>query len=578
MIGAPETPDEGFDVQAFAALDGYCEALRAGHEPGKDDLIKTRPDLAGVLNCLQELNQFARSVGSSIDHAAETIAPDSLVESAGSALEYQGRFGSYELLGMIGRGGMGVVYKARQSELDRTVAVKMILASRFISDDQLRRFQAEARAMAGLSHPYIVQVYEAGCQNGQHFFAMQYVDGPSLSALLALGPIAPRESAHYLACIARAAAYLHEHGIVHRDLKPANILLQKDEGRRMKDEEGAAPPSGSSFILHPSSFSPKITDFGLVKMLEGNNDWTTTGAILGTPSYMAPEQAAGRNADVGPLSDVYSLGAILYEMLTGRPPFHEATPFDTLVQVLESEAPVPRELNPDVPRALELICLKALAKSPGDRYASAAALADDIDRHLRGEMVQAQPQGVWRGVVRWVRQEPGLAARLAALGVSAGIAQVYYQLEHPVSLLNHLLIMAILGIWALASCVCQAFLRRGRYVEPVRLIWIAADAFLLTGVLIADQAFYSALALTYGVFIAGSGLWFRVYVVWFTTALACVGYLVLVLCGMPSQRLGASPQHHLIVLVGLAILGWMVATQIERVRALSRFYERRPMP
>jgi eukaryotic-like serine/threonine-protein kinase len=316
----------------------------------------------------------------------------------------------------------------------------------------------------------------------------------------------------------------------------------------------------------------------LVKLLEGSSDRTSTGAILGTPSYMAPEQAAGRNAEVGPLSDAYSLGAIFYEMLTGRPPFREATPFDTLVQVLESEPALPRELNPQVPRTLELICLKALAKNPVERYASASALADDVERYLRGEIVLAQPQSAWKGIVRWARQEPGLAARLGALGVSAAIAQGYYQFAHPVSFFMHAQIMAILGAWAAASLVCQWYLRRGRYVEPVRLIWIATDAVMLTAVLIVDGAFYSALALTYGVFIAGSGLWFRVHVVWFTTALACLGYLVLVLGGTLYEGLGASPQHHLIVLAGLAILGWMVATQVERVRALSRYYEHRPMP
>jgi serine/threonine-protein kinase len=572
-------PGDDCDAGMLAALDAYCEGLRLGQAPDRGELLKHHPSLAGMLGCLEDLQRMASTISpprpeSDEQSDAATVPPTAAAD--GEVLSPSGvrQFGHYELLGLLGRGGMGVVYKARQKELDRTVALKMILANEFTSPDQLRRFQAEARAAAGLSHPHVLPIYEAGCVNGQHFFTMRHVEGPSLAGLLSQEPLSPEAAARCLLAVARAVAYLHEHGIIHRDLKPANILLANGDAK-----SGHDTPSAGSFDIAPrQSFFPYVTDFGLVKMLEGRSDLTCTGAIVGTPSYMAPEQAAGHNLEVGPLSDVYSLGAILYEMLTGRPPFREATPFDTLVQVIESEPTLPHELNAKVPRELELVCLKALDKKPELRYASASALADDIERFLRGETVHARPQDIRQRLMRWARQEPGLVARLGTLGASAGIAQAYYSFAHQVPLLYHLAIQSILVLWALVSIACQWFLRRDRHVDRIRKIWLTLDAVMLTAVLIVDGAHYSALALLYGVFIAGSGLWFRTSIVWYTTILACLGYTILVFAGIPTQGLSDSPQHHVIVLAGLAIMGWMVAAQVERVRVLSRYYEKRPMP
>ena len=352
MTVEPRPPADLADDQAFAALDAYCEALRSGQPAERDLVLRDHPSLAGAIDCLEQLQNLAATIstnpvptGTEADPEAPTLPPPGRAIHSDLGLETpetHGRFGNYELLGLLGRGGMGVVYKARQLDLNRTVALKMILASQFASVDQLRRFQAEAQAAAGLSHPHVLQVHEAGCVNGQHYFAMQYVDGSSLADRLRQGPLPAEEAARCLVAVAHAVAYLHEHGVVHRDLKPSNILL--DERRW-----------------------PYVTDFGLVKMLEGNGELTGTGsgAILGTPSYMAPEQAAGRNAEVGALSDVYSLGAILYEMLTGRPPFLAATGFDTLVQVIESEPTLPHELRAGVPHDLELICMKAARQEVG---------------------------------------------------------------------------------------------------------------------------------------------------------------------------------------------------------------------
>jgi WD40 repeat protein/predicted Ser/Thr protein kinase len=299
----------------------------------------------------------------------------------------------YEILGMLGRGGMGVVYRARQKGLDRVVALKMIRSGADAGPEQRERFQREAEAVARLQHPNIVHVYEVGTHDGLPFFSLEYVAGGSLAARLAGTPLPAPEAARLVETLGRAVDHAHALGIVHRDLKPANILLGAD---------GTA----------------KVTDFGLAKRLDADSGQTQSGAILGTPSYMAPEQAAGRGKDVGPAADVYALGAILYECLTGRPPFRAATPLDTVVQVL-SEEPVPvRRLQPQVPRDLETVCLKCLAKPPHRRYASAADLADDLQRFVRGEPVRARPTPAWERVVKWARRRPALAA-LAGVSVLA---------------------------------------------------------------------------------------------------------------------------------------------------------------
>src|SRR5262249_49440505 len=244
---------------------------------------------------------------------------------------------------------MGVVYKARQKSLNRLVALKMILRGELASKADLNRFRAEAESAARLDHPNIVQVYDVGECDGQAFFTMKYVEGATLRQIAAQGPLPPRDAARYLAAICRAIDFAHQHGILHRDLKPSNILIDRDD-------------------------RPLVTDFGLAKRVEGGSSLTGTGAILGTPSYMAPEQAAGSRGHLSPATDVYSLGTILYELLTGRPPFQAASPVDTLLLVLEQEPLVPHLLNRHVDRELEMICLKCLQKPADLRYPSAARL------------------------------------------------------------------------------------------------------------------------------------------------------------------------------------------------------------
>jgi WD40 repeat protein/Flp pilus assembly protein TadD len=318
----------------------------------------------------------------------------------------------YEILGELGRGAMGVVYKARHRQLNRVVALKMILSGGFASPQERVRFLAEAEAIAAIEHPGIVRVHEFGTHDGLPFFSLEFCAGGTLASTLAGTPLPPQQSARLVEQLARAVQAAHDRGIVHRDLKPGNVLLQKDEGGRMKDERGR-DSSDASFILHPLSFVPKITDFGLAKRVESSG-LTTTGAVVGTPSYMAPEQAMG-NKDVGKEADIYALGAILYDCMTGRPPFKAARVYDTLMQVIGDEPVPPRQLNAQLPRDLETICLKCLHKRPSQRYASAGELADDLARWQRGEPVQARPVGTSERFMKWARRRPAVAGLLASI-------------------------------------------------------------------------------------------------------------------------------------------------------------------
>ena len=309
----------------------------------------------------------------------------------------------YEVLEELGRGGMGVVYKARQVGLNRLVALKMILAGPYASEEGRARFRAEAEAVAALRHPNIVQIHEIGECGGAPYFALEYVEGGTLAQKLGGAPQPARRAAETVETLARAVASAHQRGVVHRDLKPANVLLTA---------EGTL----------------KIADFGLAKRLEENAGQTRTGEVVGTPSYMAPEQAAGKRKEIGTAVDVYALGAILYETLTGRPPFRAESSLETLQQVLVDEPVPPRRLQPRAPRDLELIALKCLRKRPRDRYPDAEALADDLRRFRSNEPVRARPAPPWERAAKWARRRPAAAALLlaAVLAVIALLAGAWW--------------------------------------------------------------------------------------------------------------------------------------------------------
>src|SRR5579884_3139045 len=322
--------------------------------------------------------------------AQATASPPANPTATPPAASRRLTIGSYEVLDILGRGGMGVVYRARHRQLGHEVALKMILNAGHAGQQELARFRLEAAAVARLHHAGIVHIHDFGEHDGQPFFSLELVEGGSLATRLKQGPLASRDAAALVEQLARAVQHAHERGILHRDLKPANVLLTK-EGE------------------------PKVTDFGLAKQLNADEGLSQTGHVLGTPSYMAPEQAAGRVRAAGPATDVYALGAVLYECLTGQPPLRGTTPLETMQQVLTREPVPPRRLNPAVPRDLETVCLRCLEKEAGKRYQSAADLADDLGRFLRGEPVAARPVGTLGRTWRWCRRNPAVVSLLGAV-------------------------------------------------------------------------------------------------------------------------------------------------------------------
>lgn len=327
----------------------------------------------------------------------------------------------YEILEELGRGGMGVVYKARHFALKRLVALKMILSGFHAGKQELARFRTEAEAIAQLQHPHIIQIYEIGELNGLPYLSLEYADGGSLATALKGNPQDCKESARLVETLARATAAAHQRGIVHRDLKPANVLLARlDESKKVNDEAStkdkrASTVHHSSFLMH---HAPKISDFGLAKRLGDDSAQTQSGAVMGTPIYMAPEQATGNSKNIGPATDIYALGVILYELLTGRPPFRGATIHETMQQIQQQEPVSPRLLQPRVPRDLDTICLQCLRKEPCQRFGSALELAEDLQRFLAGEPIRARPVPAWERAWKWVQRRPAAAGLIGALVIT----------------------------------------------------------------------------------------------------------------------------------------------------------------
>ncbi len=402
------TPDR--DEQLALLIDRLAGEQRAGRAADIDAAARDHPDLAAELRELWAVAQFAHLArppepSATIDQPNGPLTPSFAGDQTTHTAALPRAFGDFELLEEIGRGGMGVVYKARQRSLDRVVALKMVREAHLATDADRARFRTEAESAAKLKHPNIVTVFEVGAAGGQAYLCMEFVGGQTLAEKVRTdGPLPPRDAAHLVAVIARAVEHAHSFGIIHRDLKPSNILLQ------VGCELGAAgSQNGCSLSSLPTAHcslpapTPKVSDFGLAKKIDSTASLTRTGAVVGTPSYMSPEQAAGRK-ELTPAADVYSLGAVLYELLTGRPPFQAAHPLDTLLLVLEQEPVPPRYLNPTVDRELELICLKCLQKPAELRYPTAAALAADLEAYAAGQPVAAAPSGLRFFMARLFRE------------------------------------------------------------------------------------------------------------------------------------------------------------------------------
>lgn len=403
------------DHAAFEMIYGeYLLREERGERPSAEELRWRFPRYVDRLRRQVDLHEVLNSADPG--PRGGLVAPADPIDEDDDATESDGPVVApgFRILGELGRGGMGTVYKARQVSLKRTVAIKVLRAGACADAATTARFQAEAEAAARFQHPNIIQVFEVGEHDGVGYLVLEYAPGGSLDRRLEQALQEPRSSAQLIATLARAIHFAHDHGIIHRDLKPANILLTEDG-------------------------VPKIADFGLAKLLERDDALTGHGEILGTPSYMAPEQVRGLVDQINPATDVYSLGAILYEMLTGRPPFKGTTPLSTLEQVSSQEPLAPGKLQRHLPRDLETICLKCLEKESRRRYPTALALAEDLERFLHGKPILARPTPVWDRLAKWARRRPGGAAAAAALATLSLLllgGGLYYNQQLHTEMLN----------------------------------------------------------------------------------------------------------------------------------------------
>ncbi len=538
----------------------FLEAIERGEIPDRNVILEQHSELRSDLNdFFRDHDEMCGVIQSETieNHATIRLSKSKtrkpLGTKNGSNTDSQRRMiGSYQILEEIDRGGMGIVFKALDPALNRIVALKIIRSGRLASESDVQRFHAEAKAAAKLDHPGIVAVHEVGNHQGQPFFSMAFIEGKNLGSYHAEKKLSVRESCAMVREIAIAIHHAHENDLVHRDLKPANILIDKD---------GA----------------PRITDFGLAKTLGSDDGLTGTGEILGTINYMAPEQAAARSDQVDRMTDVYSLGAMLYFLCTGQPPFETENPVDTLLRILDAEATLASQINKHVPKDVAMICQRCLEKNPSGRYPTAKSLAEDLDRFLLGEPINASTNNIHSAFQRWSRREPSLAGHLIGLGLIELTRAVSYVTDFVISgyeIDQYLRYSYIILAWAFTCFMLQklqnALERTGEASIHTNFAWPAADIGFLTYILWSLPGHIGPLYIAYPLVIIVSGLFSRVRMVAFTT-IACLISFILV---FQLKNLDSANSHSGVVgFTAIVVIGYVMCVLVHRIRVLNRLFE-----
>ncbi len=534
---------------------GFVQACETGEPLARETLLQSHPEYRQELEEFLDSNEELVALAQSARQAHSSLRNDSSIipgsrKSADSSTSFSMSlhppkiFGDYAILEEIDRGGMGVVYKATHIHLGRTVALKLIRSGELASDEEIQRFRSEAEAAAALSHPGIVPIYEVGMLHGLVYYTMAYIEGESLAEVVARGGLSPQDAMRIIHKLCVSVEYAHSHGVYHRDLKPANVLLE-------------------------ASGQPIIIDFGLAKFANRDSSLTSVGQILGTPAYMAPEQALGKKT-IGPGTDVYSLGAMLYCLCAGQPPFTGPTPFDVLLQVLDRDPPKPSRLNRRVSPELDFVCHKALEKNPGLRYQSAAELAEDLQRIVRGEPLDRPRERIAERLESWWRREPILAAHVYGIGATTLIvatSNVIRGQESPFFPYR----MTLLLMWFLTSYGLQSWVVKARWRDTACLTWATVDVAFYTSLVAFADSPRLILLVGYPMLIAASGLFYRKRFVLYMTGLCTIGFLILAVF-VPRNDF-VRVDFCAIFLCGLFVICSILLAMIRRVRGMSDFYE-----
>lgn len=529
----------------------FVLANEQGRPITRSKLLSDFPEHADDLADFFELHdQFVVATDTAKASADPTLSPQKTLIQDPSTISSLGLgppkyLGNYEILEEIDRGGMGIVYKARHRELGRIVALKLIRSGELASTEEVQRFRSEAEAAAALTHPGIVPIYEVGTLEGLVFYTMAYIEGENLADIVRRGPMNPQEAAKIVIKLCAAVSHAHQAGVYHRDIKPANVLID-------------------------ASGQPVLIDFGLAKIEHRDSSLTATGQILGTPAYMAPEHASGRASAITASSDVYSLGAILYCICAGQPPFNGPTPVDVLLQVLDREPPLPSKLNRRVSHELDFVCLKALEKSPADRYQTASELSADLSRILHGTPLDFPPPTLWGQLESWWRREPILVVHACGIGFTTAIVAVSHTLtmesspEFPIR-------MGLLLAWFAISFVLQFWVVRARWRDLACLTWATIDVSIYTTLIAFAAPPRSMLLIGYPMMVVASSLFYRKRFVVFMTTLCIFAFAILGIL-IPKDDF-VKPDFAAIFVSGLVVIGLTLLSTIRRVRSMSTFYE-----